>query len=85
MILISIALVLVGQLVLEPYLHGWDYIFYWGACAVFAVLALVTALVDMVAVRREAAREQRRLVQETFGKKDASRPDRGGSNDGERR
>ncbi len=73
MILVSIALVLVGELFLGPRLHGWGYILYWGACAVFTVVALFTALVDMVVVRREAAREERRLLQETFGKKEAPR------------
>jgi len=71
MILVSIVLLLLGQLVFDTYLHQhlFEYILYWGASTIFTVLALFTALVDMILVRREAAREERRLVQEAFGKK----------------
>ena len=71
MILMSIILVLAGQFALEPYLREnlLRFIVYWGACALFTMAALFIALVDMIAVRREAAREERKLAQQTFGDK----------------
>ena len=77
MILISIVLVLLGQFALEPYLREslYRFISYWSACALFTIVALFTALVDMVAVRREAAREERRLMEQTFRRKKAEHDD----------
>ncbi len=68
MILVSIVLVLAGQFALADFLGGsvLRFILYWGACGIFTMLALFTALVDMVSVRRDAARAERKLVQETF-------------------
>lgn len=72
LILAAIVFVLLGQLVFDPFLKENLYVFvlYWGSCALFTVLALYVALMDMVAVRREAERAERKLVQETFGRKD---------------
>ncbi|MSR65653.1 MAG: hypothetical protein EXS18_07740 [Verrucomicrobiae bacterium] len=74
MILMSIGLVLLGQLALEPYLREnlVRFIVYWSACALFTVAALFTALIDMVAVRSEAAREERRLTEHTFRRRKAA-------------
>lgn len=82
MILISIALVLIGQLVLDSYLqeNPQRFAYYWGACGLFALAALFTAMMDMVLVRREAAREERKLVQQTFGRQ-AKPPEDSGKDD----
>ncbi len=68
MILMSIALVLAGRFWLWSYLEQRTGVFvlYWGSCAIFTLLALFTALIDMVAVRREAVQAQRRLAQEAL-------------------
>lgn len=77
MILTAIVFVLLGQLVFDPFLQENLYVFalYWGSCALFTVLALYVALMDMVAVRRDAKRAERKLMQETFGRKDGKPQD----------
>jgi|ERR1051325_5428089 hypothetical protein len=70
LLLASIGQVLLGQYVWESSLVGWSYIWYWGSCAVLVVLALMTAVWDMIAIRREAAREKNQLIQKTLAHSD---------------
>jgi hypothetical protein len=62
----SVLMLFLGNFPLEPYLRGTNFILYWSVCFLFALMALFTAVVDMVAVRRDAERERRRLVEETL-------------------
>ena len=59
-------MVIWGQTLLAPHLRGWGFIVYWLACALFALLAIGTAVIDLVVLRRRARREQRELFQKAF-------------------
>ena len=56
-----------GQTILKPHLEGIGFVIYWLACMVFTGLALVTALLDIWAVRRRTREQQRDLLQRVFG------------------
>ena len=42
------------------------YLVYWAGCILLAATAMVTAILDLGAVRREARREQRELLEKAF-------------------
>ncbi len=46
-------------------LQGVTFLLYWLACAAFAVLALATALLDLVIIRSRGRSERRELAQAT--------------------
>src|ERR1041384_6643847 len=70
---VGAAMVIWGQLVLEPYLKGIWYILYGAVCALITVLAIGTALLDLIILRRRARREQRELFRKSFDlERDAS-------------
>lgn len=50
-----------GFTLLDPHLRGWGYIVYWTICLILTMLALATALLDMLLVR-QAGREERRAL-----------------------
>jgi hypothetical protein len=47
-------------------LQGYNYICYWGACMLVTLLAALTALSELAAIRRQSQREQHQLVEDTF-------------------
>ena len=51
-----------GTTALKPLLKGLAFLMYWGACFVFTGLAMITALLDVRAVRRDVYEEQRHLI-----------------------
>jgi hypothetical protein len=61
-LVLAAGLLIGGQTLLKPRLTGWMFIFYWGACFWFTGLALLTALLDVRAVRRDVEEEHHRLV-----------------------
>ena len=65
-LLIALGLLVWGQTVLQPHLRGMGFVLYWVACFVFTGLAMLTALLDMRAVRRRIRDQQRDLVQRTI-------------------
>lgn len=50
-----------GFTLLDPHLRGWWYVAYWTACMILTLLALATALLDLLLVR-QASREERRAL-----------------------
>jgi len=60
------SLMLWGFTILRGSLRGWGYIAYWLTCFAFALAAFVVALVDWVAVRRDARSERRCLLLRTL-------------------
>ena len=56
-----------GQTWLRRHLTGGTYLVYWLVCMVWVMLALVTALVDARATRRQLRQEQRALWDRTLG------------------
>jgi choline-glycine betaine transporter len=55
-LVMAVGLLMWGQTLLKPHLHGLLYIVYWLACFAFVVLAMLIALFDMwvVNLRRRA-------------------------------
>lgn len=55
-----------GQTLLKPHLSGIGYLFYWLACFAFTLLALLTALLDLLVLRQRTRREQRELYERSL-------------------
>ncbi|MFM1943056.1 MAG: hypothetical protein RI897_2038 [Verrucomicrobiota bacterium] len=72
-LLLSVGLLVWGQTWLSDALKGWGYIAYWTMCLLVTQVALVLALLDARATRREIRSQQLRILKETFGaEEDAS-------------
>ena len=65
-LLIAAGMLIWGQTLLKPYLQGIGFVLYWLACMAFTGLALLTALLDIWAVRRRTREQQRDLLQRIF-------------------
>ena len=65
-LLIAAGMLIWGQTILKPYLRGIGFVLYWLACMAFTGLALLTALLDIWAVRRRTREQQRDLLQRIF-------------------
>ena len=63
---IAAGMLIWGQTILKPYLRGIGFVLYWLACMAFTGLALLTALLDIWAVRRRTREQQRDLLQRIF-------------------
>jgi len=55
-----------GQTVLRDRLTGLPFLIYWGACFMFTMAAIVTALLDMRATRKRARAEHEDLIRRTL-------------------
>jgi uncharacterized membrane protein YhaH (DUF805 family) len=64
---LAAALLIWGQTLLKPHLQGGWFILYWGVCSLLTLLAMATALLDMLILRRRARDEHRDLIQRSFG------------------
>ena len=60
-------LVIWGQTVFREYLVGLWFILYWSMCFVLTAFAVLTALLDVRALRRQHRRQQQELLERTFG------------------
>jgi len=65
-----------GQTVLQSRLRGVGFLLYWLVCFLFVILAMLTAVLDLRAMRKRARDHQRELVQETLDELKSNR--RGG-------
>ena len=64
-LLVAVAMLLLGES--KPASNqDTGFVFYWGACFVFAALAMGAAILDLGAVRREARRQQHDLLETTL-------------------
>ena len=52
-----------GQTVLKTTLTGAGFLLYWAFCFLFTGLAILTALLDVRAVRRQIHKDHRKLVE----------------------
>lgn len=67
-----------GQTVLKSALDGLVFMIYWTAVFVLTVMAMVTALLDIRAVRRQARSERRDLLKESITQAESQqKPPRG--------
>jgi membrane protein implicated in regulation of membrane protease activity len=55
-----------GLIIFNTHLKGFVFLFYWAACFLFTILAIVIALFDMRAVRRRNRAEQEDLLRATL-------------------
>jgi protein-S-isoprenylcysteine O-methyltransferase Ste14 len=63
---LAAGLLIWGQTVLQPHLRGVWFLLYWAACSVLTLLAIATALLDILIIRRRARDEHRDLVRRSF-------------------
>jgi len=71
-LLIAAGMLIWGQTILKPYLEGMGFVLYWLACLAFTGLALLTALLDIWAVRRRTREQQRDLLHRIFDEAEAN-------------
>jgi TRAP-type C4-dicarboxylate transport system permease small subunit len=69
-------MVILGTTIWEDDLHGPRFALYWSWCFLLALAALVTALWDVVLVRRAFYRQRRELFRQQFMRGDWSRKPR---------
>ena len=60
-------LVVLGTTLLRSHLDGIAFAFYWLACFMLVILALMVALWDIVSLRQEVRDEQIRMMKDVFG------------------
>ena len=65
-----------GLTVLQPKLDGTAFLIYWFACFLFTVAAMLVALLDLQAIRRQSLEETRRVFERSLAKieREASQP-----------
>lgn len=65
-LLAAVVLLVCGLTVLKPRLHGVWFLLYWFSCFFFTFAAMVIAVVDVWAVRRQGLEAQRELYDQTL-------------------
>src|SRR5213596_2472607 len=80
-LIIAAGMLIWGQTLLKPYLEGVGFVIYWLACMGFTALAMLTALLDIWAVRRRTRDQQRDLLHHIFEEGDSDREDKAGKSD----
>jgi len=65
-LVVAAGLLIWGQTLLSPYLTGIWYLVYWLVCLIFTALAMITALLDMRAVRSRIREQHRQIVVNSF-------------------
>ncbi len=63
---VAAGLLIWGQTILVPYLHGVVFLLYWLACFLFTIAAICIALLDVRAVRRRSKSERAELLRRTL-------------------
>jgi membrane protein implicated in regulation of membrane protease activity len=81
-LMVSAGMLIWGQTFLKPLLDGLVFVVYWLACLGFTGLAMLTALLDVRAVRRRARDHQRDLLQRIIDGRDSGKETRGGKRGG---
>ena len=71
-----------GHTLLKPYLEGLGFVIYWLACMGFTALAMLTALLDIWAVRRRTRAQQRELLQHIFDEVETNQEEERDQSDG---
>jgi|ERR1043166_1926194 hypothetical protein len=75
-LLLSGGLLLFGLTVFKPKLDGTAFLIYWFACFLFTVAAMLVALLDLQAIRRQSLEETRRVFERSLAKieREANQP-----------
>jgi membrane protein implicated in regulation of membrane protease activity len=77
-LMVAAAMLIWGQTVLEPHLKRMGFVLYWLVCLLFTVLAMVTALLDVRAVRRRTRDQHRNLIRHTLEEIESEENDKPG-------
>lgn len=70
---LAFGLLIWGQTVLRDRLKGVSFLIYWGCCFFFTLAAIVTALIDVRATRKQSQKEHENLVQRTLDEMERKR------------
>jgi len=62
----AVVMLVAGQTFLKARLSGAVFIFYWVACFLCTVVAMVVALLDVRALQRETREKQKELLKDTI-------------------
>ena len=81
-LLIAAGMLIWGQTILKSYLEGIGFVLYWLACMAFTGLALLTALLDIRAVRRRTREQHRDLLQRIFDEAESNKENESNEPDG---
>src|SRR6266480_4515261 len=71
-LIIAAGMLIWGQTFLKPYLAGVGFVIYWLACMGFTALAMLTALLDIWAIRRRTRDQQRDLLRQIFDERESN-------------
>ena len=63
---LSFGMLVWGQTFLKTRLTGAAYLLYWSVCFLFTLLAIATALLDILLVRRQVRSERREMLRKSF-------------------
>jgi len=81
-LIIAAGMLIWGQTILKPHLEGAGFVIYWLACMGFTGLAMVTALLDVWAVRRRTRDQQRELLRKIFDERESNKENKTNEPDG---
>jgi hypothetical protein len=65
-LLLALVMLVLGLTVLDKRLKSYPFLAYWSVCICLTALAAIGALVDLMLLRRQLQREQRRLIEQTL-------------------
>ncbi|HWC58608.1 MAG TPA: hypothetical protein VHC44_02865 [Verrucomicrobiae bacterium] len=65
-LIISVVMLILGEILLRSSLARVPFLLYWMACFVCTGLAIVFAFLDVVGVQRQAREQQRELLEKTI-------------------
>jgi hypothetical protein len=63
---LSFGMLVWGQTFLKNQLQGVGFLIYWSICFLFTLLAIATALLDMLLVRRQCRIDRRDVLRKAF-------------------
>lgn len=75
-LIIAAGMLIWGQTILKPRLEGAGFVIYWLVCMGFTALAMLTALLDIWAVRRRTRDQQRELLRRIFDERGSTKEDK---------
>jgi hypothetical protein len=65
-LVVALGMLIWGETVLKDRLRGLVFLAYWLVCFVVTGLAILTAILDMRATRRQSREEQRNLIEQAW-------------------
>lgn len=63
---LAAGLLIWGQTLLKPHLTGVRFLVYWAVVSALTLMAIATALLDLLILRRRAREEHRELIRRSF-------------------